>query len=67
MTDLETKFGTDNIPIENYRWCNMSWIPKMYRNHCKARFIVASPTSSIDPLLRTTRSIFPLQVVTLFV
>ena len=57
---LKTKFGIDNIPIENYRLPNMYWMSKMHKNPTKARFIIASPKSSIKPLARTITSIFRL-------
>ena len=58
MKDLKIKFGIDNIPIENYRLPNMYWMPKMHKNPIKARFIIASPKSSIKLLARTITSIF---------
>ena len=57
---LKTKFGIDNIPIENYRLPNMYWMSKVHKNPTKARFIIASPKSSIKPLARTITSIFRL-------
>ena len=47
---LKVKFGFDNIPIENHRLPNMYWMPEMHKNPIKARFIIASPKSSIKPL-----------------
>ena len=38
----------------------MYWMPKMHKNSIKARFIIASPKSSIKPLARTIMSIFRL-------
>ena len=38
----------------------MYWMPKMHKNSIKARFIIASPKSSIKPLARTIRSVFHL-------
>ena len=35
-------------------------MPKMYNNPIKARFIIASPKSSLKPLTRTITSIFRL-------
>ena len=58
IRDLKIKFGIDNIPIENHRLPNMYWIPKMHKNPIKARFIIASPKSSMKPLARTITSIF---------
>ena len=49
---LKIKFGIDNIPIENHLLPNMYWMPKMHKNPVKARFIIASPKSSIKPLAR---------------
>ena len=60
MRDLKIKFGIDNIPIENHRLPNMYWMPKMRKKPIKARFIIASPKSSIKPLARTIMSIFRL-------
>ena len=58
MKDLKIKFGIDNIPIETNRFPNMYWMPKMHKNPIKARFITASPKSSIKPLARTKRQFF---------
>ena len=44
--NLKIKFGIDNIPIEIHRLPNLYWMPKMYKNPIKARFIIASPKSS---------------------
>ena len=60
IRDLKINFGIDNIPIENHRLPNMYWLPKMHKNPTKARFIIASPKSSIRPLVRTITSIFRL-------
>ena len=60
IRDLKIKFGIDNIPIENHRLPNMYWMPKMHKNPIKARFIIASPKSSIKPLARTITSVFRL-------
>ena len=60
IRDLKIKFGIDNIPIENHRLPNMYWMPKMHKNPIKARFIIASPKSSIKPFARTITSIFRL-------
>ena len=57
---MKIKFGIDNIPIENHRLSYMYWMPKMNKNPIKARFIVASPKSSIKPLARTITSVFRL-------
>ena len=58
IRDLKIKFSIGNIPIENHRLPNMYWMPKMHKNPTKARFIIASPKSSIKPLARTITSIF---------
>ena len=58
IRDLKIKFGIHNIAIENHRLPNMYWMPKMHKNPIKARFIIASPKSSIKPLARTITSIF---------
>ena len=55
---MKIKFGIHNIAIENHRLPIMYWIPKMHKNPIKARFIIASPKSSIKPLARTITSIF---------
>ena len=55
--DLKIKFGIDNISVENHQLPNMYWMPKMHKNPIKARFIIASPKSSIKPLARTIMSI----------
>ena len=57
---MKIKFGIDNIPIENHQSPNMFWMPKMHKNPIKARFITASPKSSIKPLASTMTSIFRL-------
>ena len=58
IRDLKIKFGIDNIPIENHRLPYRYWMPKMHENPIKARFIIASPKSSIKPLANTIASIF---------
>ena len=60
IRNLKIKFGIENIPIENHRLPNMYWMSKMHKNPIKARFIIASPKSSIKPLARTKTSIFRL-------
>ena len=50
---LKIKFGIDNIPIENNRLPDMYWMPKLHKNHIKARLIMVSPKSSIKSLVRT--------------
>ena len=57
---MKIRFGIDNIPIENNRLPNIYWMPKMYKNLIKARFIIASTKSSKKPLARTITSIFHL-------
>ena len=57
---LKIKFGIKNIPVENHRLSNMYWMPKMHKNPIKARFIIASPKSSIKLLARTITSVFGL-------
>ena len=44
---MKVKFGIDNIPIENHRLPYMYWMPKMHKIPIKARFIIASPKSSV--------------------
>ena len=60
IRDLKIKFDIGNIPIENYRLPDMYWMLKMYKKAVKARFIIASPKSSIKPLARATTSVFRL-------
>ena len=60
IRDLKIKFGIDNIPIENHRLSNMYCMPKMHKKAINARFIIASPKSSIKPLTRTITSVFRL-------
>ena len=60
IRDLKIKFGIDNIPIEIHRLPNTYWMSKIHKNPIKARFIIASPKSSIKPLARTITSIFRL-------
>ena len=60
IRDLKIKFGIVNIPVENDRLPNKNWMPKIHKNAIKARFITASPNSSIKPLVRTITSIFRL-------
>ena len=57
---MKIKFGIGNIPIENHRLPNIYWMPKMHKNCIKARFIIASPKSSIKPLASTITLIFRL-------
>ena len=57
---MKVKFGIDNIPIENHQLPDIYWMPKMHKNPIKARFIIASPKSSIKPLARTITSVFRL-------
>ena len=58
VKDLKIKFGIDNIPIANHRFRKMYWIPMMHKNPIKAIFMIASPKSSIKPLVRTIALIF---------
>ena len=55
---MKIKFGIDNISVKNHGLPNMYWMPKMYKNLIKARFIIASSKSSIKPLASTITSIF---------
>ena len=52
IRDLKIKSGIDNIPIEIHRLPNTYWMSKIHKNPIKARFIIASPKSSIKPLAR---------------
>ena len=60
INDLKSKFGIDNVSTENQRLPNMYWLPKMHKNPIKARFIIASPKSSIKPLSQAITSAFRL-------
>ena len=60
INDLKSKFGIDNVTTENHRLPNMYWLPKMHKNPIKARFIIASPKSSIKPLSQAITSAFRL-------
>ena len=60
IRDFKIKFGIDKIPIENHRLPNMYWMPKMHKNPIKARFIIASPKSSVKALARNITSAFRL-------
>ena len=62
IRDLKIKFGTDNILIENNRFPNMYWMPKMHKNPIQARLTMEQPKSSIKPLVRTITSTFCLFV-----
>ena len=57
---MKIKFGIDKIPIENHQLLYMYWMPKMHKNPIKARFIIASPKSSIKPFDGSVTSIFRL-------
>ena len=57
---MKIKVGFDNILNENHQLPNMYCMPKMHKSPIKARFIIASPKSSIKPLARTITSIFRL-------
>ena len=57
---LKIKIGIDKVPIENHQLPKMYWMPQRHKNPIKARFIVASPKSSVKPLARTITSVFHL-------
>ena len=57
---LKSKFGIDNIPKENHCLPNMYWLPKIHKSPIKARFIIASPKSSVKPLSKAITSVFQL-------
>ena len=58
INDLKSKFGIDDVNIENHCLPHMYWLPKMHKSPIKARFIIASPKSSIKPLSRAITSAF---------
>ena len=58
INDLKSKFGIDDVNIENL--CCMYWLPKMHKSPIKARYIIASPKSSIKPLSQAITSAFRL-------
>ena len=60
VKDLKDKFGINNVSLENHRLPNMYWLPKMHKSPIKARFIIASPKSSIKPLSKAVTSAFRL-------
>ena len=55
---LKIKFHIGNIFIENYWLHSMYWMPTMYENPVKAKFIIAPSKSSINPPSKTIISIF---------
>ena len=60
LRDLMSKFGIDNISTENHCLPNMYWMPKLHKTPIKARFIIASPKSSVKPLAKVITSAFRL-------
>ena len=60
IKDLKSKFGIKNIDNENHCLPNMYWMPKLHKTPIKARFIIASPKSSIKPLAKAITSAFRL-------
>ena len=45
IEDLKSKFGVNNIAIDNHCLPNMYWLPRMHKTPIKVRFIVNSPKS----------------------
>ena len=60
IKDLKSKFGIGNISQENHCLPNMYWLPKIHKSPIKARFIIASPKSSVKPLSKAITSVFQL-------
>ena len=60
INDLKSKFGIDDVNMENHCLPHMYWLPKMHKSPVKARFIIASPKSSIKPLSQAITSAFRL-------
>ena len=60
INDLKSKFGIDDVNIVNQCLPHMYWLPKMHKSPIKARFIIASPKSSIKPLSQAITSAFRL-------
>ena len=60
IKDLKSKFGINDISPENHCLPNLYWMPKMHKNPIKARFIIASPKSSVKPLSKAITSAFRL-------
>ena len=60
IRDLKQKFGIDNISLDNHCLPNMYWLPKIHKTPIKARFIIASPKSSIKDLSKAITSVFRL-------
>ena len=58
IRDLKIKFDIDKVPIENHRLPNMYWMPKLYKNTLIARFVIASPKSSIKSIASNITSVF---------
>ena len=56
---LHKKFNL-SVNQENKILPTIYWIPKLHKNPSKARFIIASPISSIKPLTKTVTSVFKL-------
>ena len=60
INGLKSKFGIDDVNIVNQCLPHMYWLPKMHKSPIKARFIIASPKSSIKPLSQAITSAFRL-------
>ena len=51
--DLKSKFGFENIAMDNHCLPNMYWFLKLHKTPIKARFFAACPKSTIKPLAIT--------------
>ena len=60
IKDLQSKFGINEVSLDNHCLPNMYWLPKMHKHPIKPRFIIASPKSSIKPLSKAITSAFRL-------
>ena len=56
---LKKKFNLD-VSAENECLPHIYWLPKMHKNPCKFRFIIAAPKCSIKPLNKAITAIFKL-------
>ena len=60
INDLKSKLRSNDVNIENHCLPKMYWLPEMHKTPIKARFIIASPKSSIKPLSQVITSAFRL-------
>ena len=56
---LKKKFNLD-VSAENECLPHIYWLPKMHKNPCKFRFIIAAPKCSIKPLNKVITAMFKL-------